>query len=78
MSFQRRLESSYLINRFHIDITLIRESLDSSLRWNDMLRNVQAGMMSMHSGKNPYSCLYKLWVKISYQRGLLLRPLADH
>ena len=40
MSFQRRLESSYLINSsykaLNIDTTDIPESLDSSLRWNDI------------------------------------------
>jgi hypothetical protein len=44
MSFQRRLESSYPINSsyksFHIDITHVCESLDSSLRWNDMVWGV--------------------------------------
>jgi len=40
MSFQRTLESSYLINSsykaLNIDTTDIPKSLDSSLRWNDM------------------------------------------
>ena len=40
MSFQRTLESSYLINSsykaLNIDTTDIPKSLDSSVRWNDM------------------------------------------